>query len=102
MIVITGVIQVGKPAEIKAVEQSLKNRAQRSRNDKGCIDYSFSISVEDPAEIRLVEIWESEELLNEHLQIPDPEFDNVISTADIKKATVVAHTSQEQRTLLSR
>lgn len=102
MIVITGVIQLAQQSEFETVERILKNRAQRSRKDQGCIDYSFSINVEDPYEIRLIEIWESEELLNLHLQIPDPEFDQAISTAEIQRATVIAHTSHEQRTLLSR
>ena len=78
MLVTTGTIQLGEQTDVPGITQVLSNRAKRSRKDKGCIDYAFSVSVENPKEIRLIEKWESEELLNQHLQIPDPEFSRAL------------------------
>jgi len=102
MLVITGVIKLGAEADFSTIAKILANRAQRSRSDNGCIDYAFSVSVENPREIRLIEKWENEELLNLHLQIPDPEFNTALATADISQAKVVAYEAGTERTLLDR
>ena len=102
MLVITGTIKLGPESDLSTIKQVLSNRAQRSRKDKGCIDYAFSISVEDPREIRLIEKWESEELLNLHLQIPDPEFNGALETAELTEAKVIAYEAVNDRTLLDR
>jgi len=102
MLVITGTILLGAQSDIATITQILANRAKRSRRDKGCIDYAFSVSVENPNEIRLIEKWESEELLNLHLQIPDPEFNLALETSAITEAKVIAYEAASDRTLLDR
>lgn len=77
-------------------------RAQRSRKVKGNLDYSFSVSLEDPTEIRLTEKWESDELLQAHLQLPDEEFNQFIATAKIESAVVIANEVSSERELLKR
>ncbi|MFT7129148.1 MAG: quinol monooxygenase YgiN, partial [Gammaproteobacteria bacterium] len=70
MLIITGIIKASSETELNRVKNALINRAVRSRQDEGNIDYAFSVNIEDPTEIRLTEKWESEALLNAHLAIP--------------------------------
>ena len=86
MIIVSGTIEVGSEAEIDRVRAALVHRAEKSRSDKGCVDYVFSVSVDRSTEIRLFEMWESEELLNAHLMVPDEEFNSMLSEADIVSA----------------
>ena len=102
MIIISGVINVESEEELQRVRAALIRRAERSRSDAGNIDYVFAQNLENPTEIRLIEQWESEQLLNQHLQIPDDEFQEVIGTAKITSARVVAHDGDNERVLLER
>ena len=81
MLIITGIIKTSSEKELEQVKSALIKRAAKSRQDEGNIDYAFSVNIEDPTEIRLTEKWESEELLNAHLQIPDEEFSAVVEQA---------------------
>jgi quinol monooxygenase YgiN len=53
-------------------------------------------------EVRLTEIWESDELLKAHLATPDPEFSAMLATAKIEHAKVVAYDGTNERVLMSR
>lgn len=100
MIIITGTIRFESVGELERVKTALARRAARSRADVGNIDYVFTQNLEEPTEIRLVEKWESEAQLNEHLKVPDEEFQDVIGNARISSAVVVAHDGDNERVLL--
>jgi quinol monooxygenase YgiN len=102
MLIVSGTIRVKSSAEITKLSDALARRAARSRSDEGCIDYVFSVSLEDACEVRLHEVWESEAALQAHLQIPDEEFSNVMATAQIESALVVASEVSGQRELTRR
>ena len=102
MIIVSGVIKVKTEAEIQRVKAALIRRAEKSRSDEGCLDYVFSVSVDDDKEIRLYEVWESEELLNAHLMVPDEEFNQMLATAEIESAKVDMHEVSLSRELMRR
>lgn len=102
MIIVSGKIVVADVAEIERVRSALIRRAEKSRADEGCVDYVFSVAVDQPDEIRLFEVWESEELLNAHLMVPDEEFNQMLAGAKISSANVVMHEVGESRELMSR
>ncbi|MBD3648119.1 MAG: antibiotic biosynthesis monooxygenase [Pseudomonadales bacterium] len=88
--------------QIEEVREILIKRAERSRQDDGCRDYAFSINIEDPRELRLVERWESEEKLMAHLNTPDEEFTRIIDTTEVERAIVVVSEVTVERELLKR
>lgn len=100
--IITGTIRVGSEDELARVREALQRRAVKSRKDAGNIDYVFTQNLEDPCEIRLIEKWESEQALNDHLAVPDEEFNTVLGTARIERAIVVSHDTSNERVLLDR
>lgn len=102
MILVTGTIRVGSESVLTKVRQALINRAVRSRGDEGCLDYNFATSFENPLEIRLIEVWQNEELLQAHLQIPDPEFSDLLANVEFESAIVTANEVSGSRTLLER
>lgn len=102
MLIVTGTIQAESAAEIERVKDALIRHAQRSREHAGCLDYAFTISLDDPAEVRVIAKWESEQTLQAHLEIPDEEFDRLIDNARVKRATVVAGEVGEEHELLTR
>ncbi|MEM9621901.1 MAG: antibiotic biosynthesis monooxygenase [Pseudomonadota bacterium] len=102
MILITGTIMLESESELATVRDALVRRAERSRGDNGCIDYQFSVSLDNPKEIRLIERWESEALLEAHLAIPDPEFTETIGRGKIATAVVEAHEVSASREMMRR
>lgn len=102
MILVTGSIKFESEQELENVSQALMGRAQHSRKDAGCIAYVFSRNLEDSSEIILTEKWESDELLQAHLEIPDEEFGVLLSTAKITTATVVSNDCGEDKVLMER
>jgi len=102
MIIVTGTIEVDNAVELERVKSALIRRASKSRVDEGNIEYVFSISLENPLQIRLVEKWQSEALLDAHLMVPDEEFNDVIATAKITHASVDMHEVSVSKELLRR
>ena len=102
MVIILGTIKLESAADFDKIEDVLVRRAERSKADQGNIEYAFSRGIEDPAEIRLTEIWESEESLNTHLQLPDDEFNAMLEATNIASAIVTLYTSTDERVLMKR
>lgn len=102
MLLITGTIRLQSGDETDRLKPALARRAARSREDEGCIDYVFAVNVEDPCEIRLTEKWETREHLDAHLAVPDEAFDELMATANIESATVVASEISSEQALLDR
>jgi quinol monooxygenase YgiN len=65
VIVITGRIRV-QPSELDALLRSASEVASASRQERGCGAYSFSVDIDDPLVVRLLEEWESDGALEAH------------------------------------
>jgi quinol monooxygenase YgiN len=65
MIVISGSARVLESAIDRAV-QAGSTMAATSRDEPGCIDYRFSIDIDDPLVVHLLEKWESDAALTAH------------------------------------
>ena len=102
MIIVTGIIEVESATELERVKDALIRRANNSRADEGNLEYVFSVSLENPLQIRLVETWQNEALLDAHLMVPDEEFNDMIATAKITLAIVDMHEVSASRELLRR
>lgn len=102
MIVITGTVKLASEEEVERVREILVGRAVRSRAEEGNLDYLFSVSLEDPTEIRVIEKWESDEALRAHLAVPDPEFGELLANAEIESAVAVVHETSSERVLFER
>lgn len=102
MIVVAGTIEVETEQELERVKAALVRRSAKSRADEGNIEYVFSVSIENPKQIRLFEMWESEDLLNAHLMVPDDEFNQMMATAKISSAKIDMHDVATSRELMSR
>ncbi|WP_299402099.1 antibiotic biosynthesis monooxygenase family protein [Acaryochloris sp. IP29b_bin.148] len=102
MIIITGKIKVQSSEELSRVKDALIRRARKSRTDNGNIEYIFSQNLEDPTELILTEKWTDETSLQEHLDIPDEEFSQLISSALIERMVVTSSEMTAERTLLER
>ena len=102
MIVITGRIKLSSSQDLSEVSAVLCRRAARSRSDNGNIEYSFSINIEDGYEIILVEKWQDQETLEQHLAIPDEEFGQLLANASIERAEVTAYEGGPGQILMQR
>ncbi len=102
MIIITGTIKLETEDELNRVKPALNRRAERSRADKGNLQYVFSQNIEEPTEVILIEKWENEVSLHAHLQVPDEEFSEILNTALIQRAVVVSSEVVSERVLLER
>jgi len=47
---------------------SKRGQAKRTRHEAGCLEYAFSADAEQPGLVRLIELWESMDDLQAHLQ----------------------------------
>ena len=102
MLLITGTIRLSSVEALQRATAGLAARAARSRQDAGCLDYQFSVAVDDPSEIRLVERWASQEDLDAHLAVPDPEFSALLAEAEITSAVVELHEVAGSREMMRR
>jgi len=102
MIIITGTIKVETEQEFLSVREALIARVERSRKDRGNIEYAFSQDIADPGLLHLMEKWEDEASLQAHLEIPDEEFSEVMTNAGIVSARVISYVAANEKVLMSR
>lgn len=102
MVIVLGTITLESDSEAQRVRSALIARACKSRCDDGNLEYAFSQSLEDPREFRLTEVWASEAQLQRHLEIPDPEFAELMTTASVATAKVKAYDGANERLLMAR
>jgi len=102
MIIITGTIKVESEEEFLSVREAIIARAQRSRKDKGNIEYAFSQDLADAGLIHLIEKWEDEASLQAHLEIPDEAFSQVLTNTSLVSARIAAYEAVDERVLMSR
>lgn len=66
MIVVIGYLTID-PAKRDEVHEAIGALVPATRAEDGCIDYRYSIDIDDPARINIVEQWESEDAMNAHM-----------------------------------
>lgn len=67
------IVAVHATVESDAVEKVravLSTMEQRSRDEAGCLDYAFSLEINDSSRLRVFERWESMEALESHFATP--------------------------------
>ncbi|MEM7076993.1 MAG: putative quinol monooxygenase [Pseudomonadota bacterium] len=69
MIVVNGRLTID-PASLPAIKDALATMETASRAEAGCHDYTFSVEVNDAAQMRITESWESVEALQAHFATP--------------------------------
>lgn len=62
--------------------EALMSLIEPSRKDEGCILYNMHISAEDECQIMFYEQWQSQELLDQHLQTDH--LKTALSSVDLK------------------
>ena len=67
MLVVTAKAKASKNNFIK-LKNIINKLEQDTRKEKGCIDYAFSIDINDENVLRITEIWEDLKSLQNHLK----------------------------------
>jgi len=69
MIVVNGIVR-STQEDIVALQGAISAMETASRAEEGCLDYTFSIEVNDPEMVRITEKWASVEALKAHFGTP--------------------------------
>ena len=67
MIIITGTMEVA-PEHADKAKENFALAQEATKSERGCIDYRFFQSVDQPHVFRVYEEWEDKECLKEHGQ----------------------------------
>ena len=88
MIVIAGQIRIDPAKREKAVAMALE-MMEESRKEAGCLSYSFTGDLADPARFRIFEEWESADALKIHFETPHmARFQAAIGDLGVQEMTV--------------
>ena len=78
MVVVNGIVKTTQ-ADISALREAIATMEQASREEEGCIDYTFSVEVSDPDTVRITEKWGNVGALVAHMATPHmAEFQQVM------------------------
>ena len=69
MIVVNAIVKTTSK-DIAALKDAIGMMETASREEKGCVDYTFSIEVSDPNALRITEKWDDVEALKAHMETP--------------------------------
>jgi quinol monooxygenase YgiN len=69
MLIVAGSISVD-PADVEALSAAAVEMMKATHEEPGCIQYVFSVSMADPGEVEIFEVWESAEDLEAHFAMP--------------------------------
>ena len=69
MIVVNAVVSSSEE-DIAAMKEAIASMEAASRDEAGCLDYTFSTELNKPAVMRITEKWENIEALQAHFQTP--------------------------------
>jgi quinol monooxygenase YgiN len=67
MIVVNAIVQSSRE-DIVAMQGTITTMETASRAEAGCLDYTFSVELNDPTVLRITEKWESLDALKAHFQ----------------------------------
>jgi quinol monooxygenase YgiN len=87
---------------IETIRGALVEMEKASRAEPGCHDYTFCQEISDPTRLRIVEIWESMDVLSEHFATPPmAKFRETLAGAPPKSMEVKVHELGDQLALPS-
>lgn len=69
MLLVAGSITVD-PADVERLSEAAAAMMAATHQEPGNIEYVFSISVADPGNVQIFEIWETAEDLEKHFTLP--------------------------------
>ena len=69
MIVVNAIVSSSEE-DISAMKDAIASMEAASRDEAGCLDYTFSIEVNKPSVLRITEKWKTVEALQAHFQTP--------------------------------
>ncbi len=69
MLIVTGTVEVD-PDQVDELMAAVRTATAATRVEDGCLAYSFSVDLLDPAIVNVVERWRDQEALTAHLASP--------------------------------
>lgn len=69
MIVVNAIVKTTSE-DIVALKDAIAVMEIASREEKGCVDYTFSVELSDPNTLRITEKWGNVEALKAHMGTP--------------------------------
>ena len=69
MLIVAGTITID-PAHVEDLRSAAAAMMAATLEEPGCIQYVFSVSVADPGNVQIFEIWESADDLEKHFAMP--------------------------------
>lgn len=68
--IVANVIVQSTQEDIGILQSAIAKMEQASRAEEGCLDYTFSVELNDPSVIRITEKWDTLESLMAHMKMP--------------------------------
>ena len=69
MVVVNVVVEID-PQQLDAMKEGIAAMESASRAEAGCLDYTFSVELNDASKLRITEKWETMDALAAHFQAP--------------------------------
>lgn len=69
MLIVAGSITVD-PADVDRLSEAAAAMMAATHEEPGNVEYVFSVSVADPGNVQIFEVWESAEDLEKHFTLP--------------------------------
>ena len=70
MIIVSGKVEISDPVAVLRLKPAMEAQIAATRDEEGCIDYSYAVDVLSPTTIRVLEYWQSWEALEAHFRMP--------------------------------
>ncbi|NNL87944.1 MAG: antibiotic biosynthesis monooxygenase [Marinicaulis sp.] len=100
MIIVSGKAKV-KPGAVEKVRAVMEATIKATREETGCIDYSYGLDVLDPNTIVVLEYWETAEALQAHFTQPHmAEWMKALGEAGVIEQDIRAFEIASERQLL--
>jgi len=88
MIVVNGIVESTEDSVVE-LKSAIADMEQASRAEAGCLDYTFSVELNNPHVLRITERWESIEALQAHFKMSHMvQFQVAIAAHPPKSSTV--------------
>mgnify|MGYP000480589040 CR=1 FL=1 len=95
MIVVNAIIESTEES-ISALKSVLADMEQASRAESGCVDYTFSVELNNTCMLRITERWESMDALQTHFKAPHmAQFQEAIGAHPPKSSDVKIYEATE-------
>lgn len=95
MVVVNGIVKTTQ-ADIGALREAIAAMERASREEQGCIDYTFSVEVSDPNVLRITEKWDDVDALRAHMATPHmAEFQQAVGAHPPVSMEVIFYEAEE-------